>query len=151
MLWINGWSSGSHQIKSNHHPTKKDVLQKTFVQIILAAKWFERHSRMSPNLQRRPLPLLFYLYSYSMVYTRYRLLPLWIPTYWSNLTSIPAWCQLHGPHYPCSQNLEDCLFIKIPTPQDLVDCLLKTITSPRARSCGLSLYNNHPLSPRKIL
>ena len=45
----------------NHHPTKKDVLQKTFVQIILAANWLERHSRTSPNQLRRLLPSLLSL------------------------------------------------------------------------------------------
>ena len=42
----------------NHHPPKMDVLQKTFLQIILAAKWLVRHSSTSPNQQRRPLPYL---------------------------------------------------------------------------------------------
>ena len=42
----------------NHHPPKMDVLQKTFLQIILAAKWLVRHSRTSPKHQRRPLPSL---------------------------------------------------------------------------------------------
>ena len=35
---------------------KMDVLPKTFVQVILAAKWLVRHSSMSPKQQRRPLP-----------------------------------------------------------------------------------------------
>ena len=50
----------------NHRPTKMDVLPKTFVQIILAAKWFARHSRMSRNQQRRPLPSLLYLSYFYM-------------------------------------------------------------------------------------
>ena len=41
-----------------HHPTKMNVLPKTFVQIILAAKWLARHSSTSPNQQRRHLPYL---------------------------------------------------------------------------------------------
>ena len=44
----------------NHHPSKMDVLPKTFVQIILAAKCLVRHSSTSPNQQRQPLPSLLY-------------------------------------------------------------------------------------------
>ena len=33
----------------NHSPTKIDVLPKTFVQVIFAAKWLVRHSSMSPQ------------------------------------------------------------------------------------------------------
>ena len=36
------------QCTPNHHPTKMDVLPKTFVQIILAAKWLVRLSSTSP-------------------------------------------------------------------------------------------------------
>ena len=46
------------QFTPNHHAPKKDVLPKTFLQIILAAKWLVRHSSTSPNQQRRPLPSL---------------------------------------------------------------------------------------------
>ena len=42
----------------NHHPPKIDVLPKTFLKIILAAKWLVRHSSASPKQQRRPLPSL---------------------------------------------------------------------------------------------
>ena len=47
--------------KMDDHPVpiiiiKMDVLPKTFVQVILAAKWLVRHSSMSPKQQRRPLP-----------------------------------------------------------------------------------------------
>ena len=45
----------------NHHPTKMDVLPKTLVQIILAAKWLVQHSSMSPKQNRRPLPSLLSL------------------------------------------------------------------------------------------
>ena len=38
------------------HNTPKQ--NKTFLQIILAAKWLVRHSNTSPNRQRRPLPSL---------------------------------------------------------------------------------------------
>ena len=38
------------------------VLSKTFLQIILAAKWFVRHSITSPNQQRQPLTSLLYLF-----------------------------------------------------------------------------------------
>ena len=47
-----------------HYPPKMDVLTKTFLQIILAAKQLVRHSIMSPNQQRRPLPSLL-SHSYS--------------------------------------------------------------------------------------
>ena len=43
------------------HPTKLDFLPKTFVQIILAAKWIVRHSSTSLKQQRRPLPFLLSL------------------------------------------------------------------------------------------
>ena len=33
----------------NHHPTKRDVLPKTFDHFILTAKWLVRHSSMSPT------------------------------------------------------------------------------------------------------
>ena len=58
----------------NHHPTKMDVLQKTFVQNILAAKWLVRHSSTSPKQQRWPLTSLLslsYFYEYTM-YWSYR-------------------------------------------------------------------------------
>ena len=42
----------------NYLPYKTDVLTKTFLQIILAAKWLVRHSTPSPKQQRRPLPSL---------------------------------------------------------------------------------------------
>ena len=53
-----------HQVNTipNHHSTKMDVLQKTFFQIIPAAKWFERHSIPSPIQQRRHLPTLTSLF-----------------------------------------------------------------------------------------
>ena len=43
-----------------HHHSKMDVLPKTFLQIILAAKWLVGHSSTSPKQQRRPLPSLLY-------------------------------------------------------------------------------------------
>ena len=45
----------------NQYPTKMDILPKTFVQIILAAKWLVRHLSTSPHQQRRPLPSLLSL------------------------------------------------------------------------------------------
>ena len=45
----------------NRNPTQRDVLPKTFVQIILAAKWLVRHLSTSPHQQRRPLPSLLSL------------------------------------------------------------------------------------------
>ena len=45
----------------NYHPTKKDVLPKTLVQIILAADWLVWHSSMFLHPQRRPLPFLLSL------------------------------------------------------------------------------------------
>ena len=35
----------------NHHPSKMDVLSKTYFQIILAAKWLVRHSSKSPTIR----------------------------------------------------------------------------------------------------
>ena len=49
-----------HTIPS-HHTTKMDGLPKTFVQIILAAKWLGRHSSTSHKQQRRPMPSLLSL------------------------------------------------------------------------------------------
>ena len=45
----------------HHHPTKIDVFPKTFVQIILAAKWLVRHLSTFPKQQRRPLRSLLSL------------------------------------------------------------------------------------------
>ena len=63
-IWWNGFlgQMDDHSVHTtpNQHPTKMDILPKTFVQIILAAKWLARHSSRSPNQQRRPF--LFYLY-----------------------------------------------------------------------------------------
>ena len=44
----------------NHHPPKMEVLPKTFLQNILAAKLLVRHSSTSPKQQRRPLPSILY-------------------------------------------------------------------------------------------
>ena len=58
----------------NHDPTKMNVLPKTLVQIILAAKFLVRHSSTSPNQQRRPLPSLLSLslfYGYIVVQDPY--------------------------------------------------------------------------------
>ena len=56
MLWKSGWSSSPNYL--NHHPLKMDVLLKTFLQIIHAAKRLVRHSSTSSKQQRRPLPSL---------------------------------------------------------------------------------------------
>ena len=47
----------------SHQPTKMDVLPKTFVEIILVAKWLVQHSGIRPptNRDRQPLPSLLYL------------------------------------------------------------------------------------------
>ena len=45
-----------------HHSPKMDVLPKTFLQIILAAKQLVRHSSTSPKQQRRSLPSLLCKY-----------------------------------------------------------------------------------------
>ena len=52
----NGWSFGSHHAHQTTTLLKWMFFQKTFLQMILAAKWLVRHSRMSPKWQRRPLP-----------------------------------------------------------------------------------------------
>ena len=51
----------------NHHPSKIDVLPKTFLQIIHAAKWLRRHgrTRTSPKQPRRLLPSILSV-SFSM-------------------------------------------------------------------------------------
>ena len=42
-----------------------DVPPKNFLQIILAAEWLERHSFLSLNQQRRPLPSVLFLFYVS--------------------------------------------------------------------------------------
>ena len=42
-------------------PYRNGYSPKSFVQIILAAKWLARHSRESPKQQRRPLHSLLHL------------------------------------------------------------------------------------------
>ena len=59
----------------NHHLTKIDVLPKTFVQIILAAKWLGRHSSIRPptssnDLCPSLLSLSFFYAVYSLTYIR---------------------------------------------------------------------------------
>ena len=56
--------------RPNHHHTKMDDLPKTFVKIILAAKWLVRHSSTSLRQQRRPLPSLLSI-SYFYAATRH--------------------------------------------------------------------------------
>ena len=51
------WQNGCHTTL-NHHPTKMEGLPKTFLQIIITAKWLVRHSSKSTKRQRRPLPSL---------------------------------------------------------------------------------------------
>ena len=53
--------------RQNHHSPKMDVLPKTFLQVILAAKWQVRHSRMSPRQQRRPLHYLLSVSSSMLI------------------------------------------------------------------------------------
>ena len=48
-------------------PNQNECSPKTFVQIILAAKWLVLHSSTTPKQQRRPFPFLLSLYFlYSM-------------------------------------------------------------------------------------
>ena len=74
MTWRKGWieqrllgKMDDHPVHTipNHCPTKMDVLPKTFVQIILAAKWLMWHSSTvqctSLNQQQSPLPALLSL------------------------------------------------------------------------------------------
>ena len=55
-IWWNGFlgQMDDHSVHTtpNQHPTKMDVLPKTFVQIILAAKWLAWHSSTSSSQQR---------------------------------------------------------------------------------------------------
>ena len=55
-----------YQTTPNLHPAKIDVNPKTFIQIILAAKWLMVNSSTYPNQQRRPLPSLLYLSFFCM-------------------------------------------------------------------------------------
>ena len=72
--WWNGCfgKTDDHLVHTtpNHHPPKMDFLSKTVFQIILADKWLVRHSTMSPNHERRPLPsLLSYILWLLAFYT----------------------------------------------------------------------------------
>ena len=67
------WRSGCFEKMADYHtkppswhPPKMDVLQKTFLQIILAAKWLAQHSIPFPNQKRRSLPSLLYLSFYAL-------------------------------------------------------------------------------------
>ena len=53
----------------NHHPTKMDILPKTFVQIILGAKWLVRHSsrRPQPTATTFAFPSVFFLQHHQTV------------------------------------------------------------------------------------
>ena len=66
MLWKNGRSSVSHHTKPPSY--KNGCAPKTFVHIILAAKWLVWHSSTSPT-NSDDLCLLFCLYPFSMVLT----------------------------------------------------------------------------------
>ena len=66
--WQNGcFRLDDHPVHTttNHHPPKISVLSKTFLYIILAAKWLVRHLSRFPKEQRRTLSSD----SYWMVYT----------------------------------------------------------------------------------
>ena len=62
--WWNGCfeKMDDHSVHTipNPHPSKMDVLPKTFIQIILATKWLVRHSSRSSKQQRRPFTSLQY-------------------------------------------------------------------------------------------
>ena len=73
-----------HTITS-HNTTKMDVLPKTNVQIILAAKGLVSHSRTSPNQQRQPWAYHLYLYPSSLANDVY-LNKVWLGT-------VDAWLQ----------------------------------------------------------
>ena len=77
VTWRNGCSGkmDDHPIHTtpNHHPSKMNVLPKTFLQIILAAKckWLVQPLSTSLNQQPRPLPSLLYLsFFYGMLTSR---------------------------------------------------------------------------------
>ena len=67
---MNTWQNGcfgkmnDHPVHNtqNHHPPKIDVLPKTVLQIIIAAKKLVRHSstRLFPKQQPQPLPSLLF-------------------------------------------------------------------------------------------
>ena len=50
----------------NHHTPNMDVFPKTFLQIIIAAKWLVRYLSTYPKQQRRPLFSLLTVSSYSL-------------------------------------------------------------------------------------
>ena len=59
-----------HTIPNPHHPSKMDVLPKTFFRIILDAKWLVRLSSTSPNLKGRLWPSLLFLL-FMVLYSRW--------------------------------------------------------------------------------
>ena len=68
MLWKNEGSFSSHHIKPPPN-RKMDVLPKTFLQIILSAKWLVRHSIIRPPTSSDDLCLLLCNYpSYFRIY-----------------------------------------------------------------------------------
>ena len=65
------------QTLPTNHPTKKDVLPKTYAQIILAAKWLV-HFQVCPPTHSDDLCHLFCLYPSSMVtYLTMKTMPGW--------------------------------------------------------------------------
>ena len=56
ILQKNWWSSGSHPTKPP--PSQNGCSPKTFLQMILDAKWLVQHSGTSPKQQQWPLPSL---------------------------------------------------------------------------------------------
>ena len=62
----NGWSGYPVHTTPNQHPAKIDVLQKTCLQITLAAKLSVQHSSVHPQTSSDGLCLLFCIYPSSM-------------------------------------------------------------------------------------
>ena len=101
--WQNGYfrKIDDHRVHTtpNPHPPKLDFLSKTFLQIILAAKWLVQHSSMSHKQQRRSLPtLLSVSSSMDCTYTQATSLQRQPPS--NSLHALGAHTHTHHTHTP---------------------------------------------------
>ena len=104
--WQYGWfrKMNDHLVNTtpNHHPPKMDGLPKTFLQIILAAKWLVRYSSTSPKQQRRPSVCVSILY-YGLImvgpHTYQDLAASWAGCRYQSLSrGIQTWTLCRSPH-----------------------------------------------------
>ena len=91
MIWRKGWIDALNTTP-NPQPSKVVVLPKTFLQFILATQWFVRHSSLSLNQQRRPLPSL-YIYPSSLFWVNLVCLLSRLTLYQWAITSLNFVCQ----------------------------------------------------------